>query len=585
MRIRALSLFFCCLCFGFFPGKVLAQDSGWVVDQFDSQIIVHKDSSVSVEETITVDFADVQKHGIFRNIPVNYRDRLGNKLNVRLKVLSVTDEQGNSWNYQTKISGSDLEIKIGDPDRTVSGNNVYKIRYVVNRVITRFSDHDELYWNVTGDEWPVPIRRATATVLLPEAAGDATCYSGAFGSSFKNCSVSKQGTVLVFSTDASLSPASGFTIVTASQKGDIDTPPVLTRIWWFVSDNWPFAFPVAVLLILLWLYWQHGRDEHYKSLFDPSMGTEKLAPFTAELVPSTYAPLNDISPAEAGTLIDEAVDIRDIASTIIDLAVRGYLTIEEIENKSLWKDADFTLKRTQKDTAQLEDYEQKLLAGLFKVGKTTTLSAQKYKFYSQLGKIRDSLYERMVTLGYFRSRPDKIVQVYRGIGLGLVGLGFFLGAPLGSATGQTLAWILGPVVSGILVLLFAKAMPKRTAKGRRQYLRVLGLRNFVSLGAYREQIWERANLFEEVLPFAIAFNLTHRWVEAFKTANLPPPDWYRGAGSFNALTFSHSMEHFTQMTSANLPAVRSTSASGGGSGFGGGGSSGGGFGGGGGGSW
>src|SRR3989304_8570632 len=113
MRLRALSLFFCCLYFGFFPGKAHAQESGWVVDQFESQIIVHKDSSVSIEETINVDFTNLQKHGIYRTIPVSYRDRLGNRLNVRLKVLSVTDEQGRSLNYQKKLSGSDLEIKIG----------------------------------------------------------------------------------------------------------------------------------------------------------------------------------------------------------------------------------------------------------------------------------------------------------------------------------------------------------------------------------------------------------------------------------------------------------------------------------------
>lgn len=557
-----------------------------MIEEFHSNIIVHENAQVSVEETIVVDFGRLKKHGIYRNIPVNYRDRFGNKLKLRFQVLAVTDEFGIKRPFRKNPRGEEVEIKIGDPKKTISGIQTYIIRYQVERVIVRFEEHDELYWNITGNDWPVTIKEAWASVYLPTNAQDATCFSGTYGSNLQNCAVETFEKEIEVWANTTLYPGSGLTIVIAIPKGTVQVPPLTTRLWWFISDNWPYAIPVLTFLALGLLYWQHGRDERYKSLFDPSKGAEKLPLFTSELIPSTYAPLKDIKPAEAGTLIDEEVNIRDIAATIIDLTVRGFIRIEELEKSKGKKKKDFALEHTGKDESELEEYEKKLLKGLFKLGRKTTLSAQKYHFYSHLPKIRDSLYEKIFQQGYFKHRPDKVVAIYRGIGIALIGTGIFGGVILGSFTGQFLVWIAGLVGAGVLFILFAKAMPKKTAKGRRQFLRVLGLRNFISLGAYREQIWERANLFEELLPYAIAFNLTHQWAEAFKIADIPPPNWYRGLQPFNTYSFTHSIENFTQTATTNLPATRSTSASSGISGFSaGGGFSGGGFGGGGGGSW
>lgn len=558
--------------------KAQALETGWVIDQFHSRITVGENASVTVEEIIIIDFNSLDKHGIFRTIPINYRDRFGNKVNIRLSVESIADELGRERKFKTKRRGKNIEIKIGDPGKTISGVQNYVIRYTVNRVITRFDEHDELYWNVTGNTWPVTIRQASANVLLPANANNATCFSGAHGSSFKNCTIDLKENAVEFRSNTSLRPGSGLTIVTAVPKGVIRVPPLTSRLWWLISDNWPFAIPFVTLVVLLWLYWQHGRDERYKSLFDPSRGTERLPLFTAELIPSTYAPLKDIKPAEAGTLIDEEVNIRDIAATIVDLAVRGYVRIEEITKGALLKKQDFKLVWTDQDTTNLEEFENLLLVALF--GKTSTdktvkLSQLKYKFHAHLKKIRDSLYDSMKKEGYFLRRPDKVVQTYRIIGAVIAFLGVFFFA-------FSLAWSVGVVGSGIVILLFAKTMPKRTAKGRKHYLRVAGLRNFINVGAYRQELWEKANLFEEVMPHAIALNLTHQWAEAFEKINVPKPDWFKGTTPFNPAMFSYSMENFTRATTQTLPATRSAAS--GSSGFSGG-FSGGGFGGGGGGSW
>jgi hypothetical protein len=560
------------------PKKTYAQDTGWVIDQFESNIQVFTDSRVEVEESISVDFKQLEKHGIFRNIPVNYRDRLGNNLNIRLKVLSVTDEIGRTRQHKTKKKGKEIEIKIGNPKVVISGKQIYVIKYQINRVITRFDDHDELYWNVTGSNWPVPILNSLARVTFPDRVVNATCFSGRSGSNFQDCTFESSGKTAVFQSFKVLTPGEGLTIVAAVKNDIVEPVSMVQRTIWFVSDNWVYTLPFFILLILLRLYWQHGRDEQYKSLFDPSLGSEKLPLFTSELVPSTYAPLKDIKPAEAGTLMDEKVNIRDIAATIVDLAVRGILEIEEIKKGKIIKSTDYRIIWKNKDTSTLEEYENQLLTGLFGKDKskdTILLSKLKYKFHTHLKKIKDKLYERMSNKGYFPRRPDKVVSYYIIVGIVIASLGFIFFS-------MSLTWAVAFIASGGFIVLFSKAMPKRTAFGRKHFLRVLGFKNFISLGAYRQQLWERANIFEEVMPYAIALNLTHKWAEAFESVKISEPKWFKGTTSFNPTLFSHSMENFTRATTTTLPATKS--ASGGSSGFSGG-FSGGGFGGGGGGSW
>ncbi len=573
------TLFSIIFCITLVSTPIQAQDTGWLINEFRSEIKVEQKGSVVVEETIMVDFNNLSKHGIYRSIPVDYKDRFGNRLNIRLKLEKVNDEKGQDRPYTLRRKGKTVEIKIGDPDRIVTGKQTYVVKYTVERVITRFSDHDELYWNATGHDWPVPIETAVAKVILPEKATDATCFTGVSGSSLQQCLVGVLGATVEFKSKIVLNPAAGLTIVVGIPKGTVEEPKLSTRLLWLVSDNWPYAIPLLTLTVLVWLYWIQGRDEHYKSLFDPSLGVRRLPLFPAELIPSTYAPLKDLRPAEAGTLIDEEINIRDIAATVVDLAVRGYLRIEEVSKSGMLKAADYRLIWVNKDTSKLEDYESMLLLALFgksKAGDSVLLSELKFHFTSHLSKIRDSLHEHLTKNGLFPRRPDKVIGFYRVIGFIIVFLGL-------AAFSQSLAWGLALLVSGILILIFSKAMPRKTAKGRKEYLRVLGLRNFISLGAYREQLWEKANLFEEVLPYAIAFNLTHKLAAAFAKINVSPPNWYKGSGPFNLNSFAYAMEDFTKQTTTTLPATRSASS--GGSGFGGGGFGGGGFGGGGGGSW
>ena len=160
-----------------------------LISSFHSNIIISEDATVTITETVLYDFGTERRHGIFRDVPVIYENTEGRKFRVSLSIQSVTDEEGRPYQYEVSSYGNDTRIKIGDPDKTVTGEHTYIITYTARGVITYFSDHDELYWNVTGNGWEVPIDRAEATIVfdtsikeraLPEVRVD--CFTGAEGS-------------------------------------------------------------------------------------------------------------------------------------------------------------------------------------------------------------------------------------------------------------------------------------------------------------------------------------------------------------------------------------------------------------------
>ncbi|MBU2028957.1 DUF2207 domain-containing protein [Patescibacteria group bacterium] len=129
-----------------------------IIDSFDAEVKINADASFNVSEKIQYGFGAAQKHGIFRTIPIKYQARGGN-YNLRVSDISVTDEKGNNYNFTTSYPNDDLEIKIGDADKLVSGQKIYVINYVIGRAINYFDTYDEFYWNATGNGWPVAIKK------------------------------------------------------------------------------------------------------------------------------------------------------------------------------------------------------------------------------------------------------------------------------------------------------------------------------------------------------------------------------------------------------------------------------------------
>ncbi|MEM7009230.1 MAG: DUF2207 domain-containing protein, partial [Thermodesulfobacteriota bacterium] len=295
-----------------------------------------------------------------------------------------------------------------------------------------------------------------------------------------------------------------------------------------------------------------------------------------------YEPPENITPAEAGTLIDERANILDLTSTVIDLAVRGYLTIEEITTTKFFyfTNKDYKIIRTQKPLDSIKLYEDRIISGMFGGKDTIMVSELKNKFYSHIPGIKDALYKELVAGRYFPTNPENVRRIYKWIGIAAMVLGF-LSLQVSFIFGLSLG------LSGLITLIFSRYMPRKTKKGSHMNEELLGFREFIDR-AEKDRIERLANndptLFDRVLPYALVFGLEDKWADAFKDMYKEPPNWYHSSSYGN--TFSPNI--FVSDIGRSLGVMNSTLSSrprkSGSSGFSGG-SSGGGFGGGGGGSW
>jgi uncharacterized membrane protein YgcG len=569
------------------------------IRSYDVRIEVRFDDSLRITETIVYDFGSSERHGIFRDVPtrLTYDDRYDRIY--PLQVESVTASEGTPAGYEVSGEpGGITEIKIGDPDRTITGVHTYTIVYSVSAAMNGFRDHDELYWNAIGDQWPVIVEKATAVVSTPGDIVDVTCFAGPLGSTIP-CQREKVNGDTARFAQSDLFPYQAFTVVVALPKGAVAQPhPQLVEPWSFdrAFSRTPMTLGLSGGLLALlivgcgWLFWTRGRDRRFvgspvdQTLGNPT-GAEQAVPLLESgRAPVEFAPPEDLRPGQVGTIVDERANTLDATATIVDLAVRGFLTIEEIPKHGLFGKADWILHRTDKADTELLIYERSLVNGLFKDGNDPTLSSLKQTFAERLGRVEDQLYADAVNRGWFSKRPDRVRAAWYGRGVLLFVVGVALTFALAKWTRLGLLGV-AVVVAGIVLTIGARWMPSRTARGTAIARRVGGFRTVIETAEANMSRWaEEQNVFTRYLPYAIVFGCTEKWAKAFEGLQQMPPDttWYISSRPFVYADFGRTLDDFSVTTSGTIASTPSGSGS---SGFGGGGSSGGGGGGGGGGSW
>lgn len=554
----------------------------FTINQFHSDIMIDEDSSIIVKEKIDVEFHQ-QRHGIYREIPFKYRDDFGKVITTPTRVLSVTDESGKAWKYQVKKTGPMIHIRIGDAKQYVKGKQTYVVTYEVENVILFFDDHDELYWNATGNYWKAPIKEASAVVFLTTKEKSKNLlgagYEGGYGSK-EECGFEVYENSGKFYTKRSLKMGEGLTIAFGWDKGLVSPPSSWKKFLWAINlkENWVFLLPIFSFFYMFNRWYRKGRD-----------------PRVRESVAVMYEPPKfdnqPLTPAEVGTLIDEKLDPRDITSTIVGLAVKGYIKIEETKREGLIFDkTDYYLKKVKNHDSNLNPFEIELMKDLFPAEMPGTLvSDLKNKFYTNLGVLKKLLYGELIRKKYFLSSPEKVRNSY--VAAGVVVLVFAILAFVFLVPNSGVKSFIAGLLTGIPVLAFAKFMPVKARAGAMAYMDILGFQEFMNR-AEKDRLERMGdmNVFSKFLPYAIALNVADNWAKAFEGIYQDPPNWYVSPGGFRTFTpyaFTRSLNSVTSdLSSAMFSAPRgSGGGGGGGGGFGGGGSSGGGFGGGGGGSW
>jgi len=534
------------------------------ISKFNSTIHVEEDGSARVEEQITFVF-NGEYHGIYRDIPVDYPGPSGSNYTLFIKLDSITDDSGNKLKYEKKTNNGFLHLKIYVPG-AVDATRTVNIEYSVANGTRFFEDHDEFYWNVTGNDWPVPIEQASAMIYFPaEASGKlrAQAFQGVYGSSqHASASVSGPG-VSVETTDA-LPMRGGLTGDVYIEKGVLHQPSGIARFFRFIRSNPVLTVPLWAFAVMFPLWWLKGRDP------DPGMS---VAPM--------YEPPEKMGPAEVGTLIDGSVDPRDITSVLIDMAVRGYVKIVETEHKgflSSTKDYEFHLLKNRGEWNDLTDYETAMLGNVFAGSDVVLLSSLRNHFYTVLPAIKRGVLGALKTKGMYTLDPTS-ASGYQGLGLILVLLPYVALQVLGFAdflSSVPLAIGSGLIAAAIIVII-GRQLTATSLKGARTQVQIKGFQEFMNRVDADRLKRMPPDTFEKFLPYAMALGVEHRWAKAFEGIIQNPPSWYQGTYGPNFSTFYFVNSLGSMATTASSTFVSAPRASSRGSGWSGGGGGGGAF--------
>ena len=551
----------------------------WHITNFVSNIQVAPDGTTTVREHLEISF-EGEYHGIYRDIPIQYPGPHGSNYTLFLTVTGVTDGAGQKLKYDSSVNGDYRHLKIYIPN-AANTQAVVEIHYTVKNAVRWFDDHDELYWNVTGNDWPVPIDSAMAVILFPPGAVNnlrAQAFTGIYGSQSQDATASVNGNVVRIITNSGLEMREGLTADVYITKGVLTQPSQLTFAIWFLRSNIVVLLPLWALVVMFFFWWTKGRDPK------PDVS---VAPM--------YEPPKDMTPAEVGTLTDDTVHPRDITSTLIDLAVKGYLKIEETESKTfLFSHRDYTFHslKPQGSWSSLQPHERLMLKHMFPLDTTQIrLSELRNKFYVAIPTIKEDILAELKSKGMYTVDPDS-AHAYVAAGVLFTALPFVLIQLFGwaSVLDSIGLLILAGAISVVVVVLFARIMPAKSLKGVRTKVEILGLQEFITRVDADRLKRMPLDTFEKILPYAMALGIENRWAKQFEGLVQNPPSWYVGPTpyvGFNPIFFAGSMSAMaTDAHQAFVAAPRASSSGSGWSGGGGGGGfSGGGFGGGGGGAF
>ncbi|MBU0706030.1 DUF2207 domain-containing protein [Patescibacteria group bacterium] len=619
----------------FLLAPTLANAEYFDISNFRSDIVLNENGTFDVTENIDVAFTE-QRHGIYRDI-----DTQG----LSIEVQSVKNQSEQDWNYTLEPFYDGTRVKIGDADIYVDGNQSYKIKYLVRKGIRFLYDHDELYWNVTGNAWSVVINAAETNIKLPDSVKgndelQFICYTGIYMSNEQDCKYSydENSNTVTFTANNPLPEYSGLTVAVWMPVGTFEKPSSLevqstpansnvflngsyvcdtncikddlvpgkydigvTKFGYTQPENQSVVLSEGasqVAMFELEVAWWYSLLKLLLVLLGFAIAFEPIYTFYKKgrdprgrgtIIPQYEAP-DDLTPAEMGTLYDEKADIKDIIAAMIDLCVRGYLVIKVLPKAQghIFKQDDYELQKTEKPKPGdkgLSKFESKLLRAIFGNGDIRKISALKNKFYTHIPDLTSSLYDGLVEKGYFPKNPNSIRGFYLTKGIVLIFVSFWFVPFMIILVGGLLPYSLA--INGLLSIMFFPFMPKKTTKGVAAYEHTLGFKTYIETAEKaRLKFQENENTFYKVLPFAMTLNIADKWSNAFKGVFQQPPDWYQGAGSgpFHPSDFVHNLGSVSSSISTTFRSQPSSSSHGG-SGFSGGGGSGGGGGGGGGGSW
>lgn len=575
----------------------MAAGEDWKITDYRVAATVDATGTTAVLLNLAFDFGTDAGHGPYLTFPL--RQEIANDPDhwrmLDMTIGHVSSPSGANAEVQTEEKDGNLLVRVGNENRTFTGVQTYQVSYTIRGLIApkqAQSGLDEFNWNAVGTGWEVPITAVRVTVAGPAAVSKVACFRG--DSFTEPCQATPSGSAASFST-GDVGNGSGVQVTAGFPAGTFTGADARLERRYTIGNMFPVtpltggvtAALSALGLAFLFRRTRRGaRDQVYLGLTPgvvPASNQQVAVGHDTGKAPVAvqFQPPAGARPGEIGTLVDATADNKDVTAGILDLAVRGHLSIEQL-------DGDEWAFTKQHAGDKLADYERRMLSKLFSEGNRVTTDDLKQPHYAGLlTKAREDLHTRVTKeLGWFTRNPATvrglaflagIVIVAAGVGVGLL-FGLF---------GWGLVGLAG-VILGLGVLLMNNHFGARTAEGSAMLAQARGFELYLRTAeADQIKFEEGIDVFSRYLPYAIMFGVAERWTKVFEqlaaqgryTFDTP---WYVGYGygyGFGAHGFASSMDHLASTMSSSMQ--HATAATSGGSGF----SGGGGFGGGGGGGW
>jgi len=541
--------------------------SDFEIKSFHTDITISEDGTFQIKETIDI-FFNEKRRGIYRLIPYQYLID-GKKYNIKITDIKVEGETTNISNQN-----KNKKIRIGESDIYITGHKTYYINYKVTNALIKHPEDYEFYWNLTGNEWEVPINMASFSINYPEQIAlkkeDIRIFADDYGSKFTAVDYDITESKLEGKSTKTISPGDGISVATMIPSEHLSITEssfshrVIPKV--YPADKY---FPIPALLVAWFLWFWKSKDRH------------KL-PIEVE---DQYYPPDDMSPTEVGAFYDHKVNNRDMLALIPKWGNEGLIRLESIPKRD--EEYDIYFHKEADIDINAPVYEQELFNGLFESNKVIFLEDLKNKFYNIFSASKsafskdiflDQLYDQE-SKNKFHNRWTTILWI------GLILLGIFLMIKFQFFITGTFLFLLS-----IVGMIITYSRPKISEKGFRIQNHLRGLLNFLDDPdgeKIKNLMKEDVAYLDKIFPYVVAFGLDKKWNSKLKTIDgvYRNPTWYYETKNANS---SGSMGSFSEAFSpskiesafTSMPASSGSQGGGGVSG-----SSGGGFGGGGGGSW
>jgi len=543
------------------------------ISEFNSSITINQDATIDIVEEIHYHF-DTLSHGIYWEYPIEYSvSGFKRATSFDLNEMYYYPEDNPDLKksvYEKTVSSGWVELKIGEADTTIKGDYIYVVDYTLKDAgVSYFKDHDEVYLNVIGPGWQVPILQATATINTFTDSTDKVCYTGEDSLASQNCEFTQMEDGYILEATSTLYAYEGLTMALKFPKGSIENRT--TWIWiGIVISNLGILLPIPVILFFI-------------SLLKKKWSNKEIT-----VIPHYKAP-EDMDPLIAGYIYQSKQDFKHISAAIIWMAVKGYVSIEKDGNKTF-------INKKVDSIESVSSHIESLFNSLFGQKDKVNIGNIPTSFTTKIQSIFSST--RSNSSQYINKKRLNTKGILMVLGTLTAFFGFFFLSPILSAY-AAVGTSIGIGLSGIAMAIIAFKIDIRSDEGNKMRYELEGLKMYIDTAEkhrieFHNDPDKFRGVFETLLPFAIIFGLEKKWAKEFEDLYKDTqPDWYRGdISAFDVYminrslnTLNRSIKTSTARAYGSSSGFRSGGWSSGGSGFGGGGHSGGGAGGSGGGSW